>query len=264
MLLFYFLPFSLFFFKKEKPKKNFSRVLHILTYSSLQSPLGAGPLLASRFEERCQCKVRFINGGSANILIEVLTQNPQEKFDILMGIDQFGLTKARKQFSWLSLNFDDVDWQKDLKGFVWEDFLPYDWSPMTFIYNENNFPKVSWDSLESLTQGGLKRKISLQNPRLSSVGLQFLFWIHSVYGRQGMFTFFDRIKPNIRSISPSWTSSYGLFSKGKKPNYFYLFNVPLVSLERREAKNNLKPWFFQSILGKLNMRPFLKIARSVI
>ncbi|MBR7064502.1 MAG: thiamine ABC transporter substrate-binding protein, partial [Treponema sp.] len=54
------------------------------------------------------------------------------------------------------------------------------------------------------------------DPRTSTPGLGFLSWTVAAFGSEYE-TFWKNLKPSILSMAPSWSSGYGLFTKGEAP-----------------------------------------------
>jgi thiamine transport system substrate-binding protein len=84
---------------------------------------------------------------------------------------------------------------------------------MTFIYrsatNSEFKPPVNFrDLLDKRFVG----QIALQDPHLSSAGLQFLNWVQTTQSSKTE-EFLRALAPNVANVAPSWSFSYGLFKK---------------------------------------------------
>ena len=71
-------------------------------------------------------------------------------------------------------------------------------------------------SLEDLLKPDYRKKIILEDPRTSSPGLGFLLWTIAVYG-ENYLAYWERLMPNILTITEGWDSAYGLFTSGEAP-----------------------------------------------
>lgn len=213
---------SLIFLKWVLVGKNLERgmfdekELRVLSYSTFVSSSGPAPELIGEFERRCRCKVKVINAGDAGLLLERLKMT-QEKaaFDLVIGFDQFWASKAKESFSWVSPNFTEEERGQFVKEVASEDlldFVPFDYAPLTFIYRKGAV-KEPPSALKDFLDPKFKSSLSLQDPRSSSPGLQFLSWIERTQSEPKVYL--KNLTPSVHSVSPSWALSYGLFKKGQ-------------------------------------------------
>ena len=94
-------------------------------------------------------------------------------------------------------------------------FTPYDYSYFTLIWNsESDLPAPQ--SLEDLTKDIYRKKIILMNPKTSTPGLGFVSWALAVY-QDNFESYWERLKPSILTMAPSWSTGYGLFTNGEAP-----------------------------------------------
>lgn len=196
--------------------------LRILSYSTFVSSTGPAPELVNEFEERCRCKVEFVTAGDAGLLLErlKLTQE-QAQFDLVIGMDQFGAARAMEEWEWLLpevLEAGKIQFAKVIQSSELPFFVPFDYAPMTFIYRKNEVPQPP-QVLKDFLDSRFKSSLSLQDPRSSSPGLQFLAWIQQTQGERTE-KFLEELRPSIHSVSPSWALSYGLFKKGQSKFVF--------------------------------------------
>lgn len=191
------------------------RKLRILSYSTFVSSSGPAPELVREFEKRCQCKVEFVTAGDAGLLLERLKLTQERSgFDLVIGLDQFWASKALEEWKWQSplvLDESKVRFVSEIKNPELSSFVPFDYSPMTFIYRKDEVSKPP-QSLSDLLEPRFKSALSLQDPRSSSPGLQFLAWVQQIKGEETE-EFLKHLRPSVHSVSPSWALSYGLFKK---------------------------------------------------
>jgi thiamine transport system substrate-binding protein len=194
---------------RNLPHEQFAeKKLRLLSYSTFVSNFGPGPELISSFQKSCGCKVDVTTVRDAGLLLERLRM---ARFDVVVGLDQLMLADARQGFAWRSLEIEDVDWQKVPGAMADSEFIPFDWSPMAFIYKKDGRPVPA--TLDDLLKPEFKGQISVQDPRASSPGLQFVNWIGAIKGDKAG-EYFAALEPNLHSVAPSWSFSYGLFKKG--------------------------------------------------
>lgn len=209
--------------------------LRIMSYSSFIQKWGAGPEVAERFTKETGIPVHWINAGNAGLLIERLKfKRSSDKPDLVIGFDQFSIHEARKAFKWLDVRGSLLNRKKSLLPFgsKMHDFLAYDWGPMTFVYRKGDLSPPQ--SLKDLSDGKYRNKIILQDPRMSSPGLQFLFWVLSEMGEERGFKFLKEMKDSIQIMSPSWSSSYSLFKMQDSSLVFSYFTSPYYHMLEEE------------------------------
>jgi thiamine transport system substrate-binding protein len=175
-----------------------SSSLRVLTYASLMQSWGPGPEIAARFEKETGVPVEFIDAGDAGLLLRKLELFPA---DVVLGMDQFMVAQVSPK-NWKTL---------DATGALNDRFVPYDHAPMTFIYRTGEIEPPH--SLDDLLAPRFKNAIALEDPRTSSPGFLFLIWVLDEKGEDEGFRFLEKLKPNIQSISPSWSTAYGIFTK---------------------------------------------------
>ena len=199
--------------------------LRVLTYKSFGSSLGAGASLAKAFRKTCNCKIELVTTPEAGTLIQRLNLKKDESFDVVVGFDQTTVGELNPR-DWERISTSDVSFDPRIKGQVHDTFVPYDWSPMAFIYKDSTLDQeTAKQGLQALTDKSLKESIALQDPRTSSPGLQLLFWSF-LKNSSSPLEFYQSLQANIKTIAPSWSASYGLFQKGQaKVAFSYLSSL---------------------------------------
>jgi len=206
-ILFLTLLLATFLFYKQSEKTQ--KILRVYTYSSFNSEYGPGSELSDLFKKLTGYKIEYISSDSALTMFR-LFKNDTKKVDVFIGVDQFTKEKALKDVSWkkASIRFDK-SFYNIFKIDASSKLIPFNWSPMTFIYKKSTTaPPMGWQNILDK-----KISISIPDPRTSSPGNVYLFWLYS--------SFKDRFIAATSSLSehstwsPSWTTSYGLFTKGK-------------------------------------------------
>ncbi len=219
-----------FLIRDQKP------VLKVFTYSSFASKWGPGPVLKEIFEKKCSCKVEFVEGADSAIILQRLKIEGQKLgADLVIGFDQYDLQKALIELNWRSMDFSDLDIDNQVKGALKNEFFaPYDWGVLSFIARKgDNLPATI--SLDDLLKTEYSRKIALQDPRTSSVGLQFVMWVLKTKGQEEGFKYIGRMMQQAHSFSPSWSTSYGLFKSKQADLVFSYITSPLY--HQLEEKN---------------------------
>lgn len=199
---------------KKIPHEQFQeKKLRVLTYSSFAGVAGPGGQLIAEFKNRCQCKVELLTAGDAGLIVErtKLLEAASQPVDVVLGIDQMALESA-KPLQFKKLKVDTSDFFAIPAGHLEEQFVPFDWSLMSFVYRKSEIKPPS--QFSDLSKPEFRGKIALQDPRSSSPGLQFLQWVRGTQGPKAQ-EFLRSFKNNVASVSPSWSFSYGLFKKGQ-------------------------------------------------
>lgn len=200
------------YLSKNLPRQDFEfKKIRILTYSTFVGAGGPGSELLQQFKAKTNCNIEVVTAGDAGLLLERLKlAEAGAPFDIVIGVDQMLLAHAEQQFKWREMFFGNSGRQPVLSEYTSKFFVPYDWSPMTFVFRKGDFPVPA--KLDDLLKPEFKKQFALQDPRSSSPGLQFYNWIKAVKGDEAA-AFLEKFKENVHSVSPSWSFAYGLFKK---------------------------------------------------
>lgn len=93
---------------------------------------------------------------------------------------------------------------------------PFDWGHIVLNYDSERLanPPQTW---EELTDPRLRDSIILMNPATSSPGRNFLLLTIAVHGEDGYLEYWERLKPNILTITSGWSEGYGLYTQGEAP-----------------------------------------------
>ena len=218
-----FLPYIVF--EQEYPDDK--NVLKVLTYSSFIQAWGPGPTVASLFQEETGIKIQWINAGNAGLILERLKfKSKFDQPDVVLGFDQFSILEARMLMKWQDVHELQDDIGKNIlpEGSFFHDFIAYDWGPMAFVYRDGEVKMPS--SLDDLLSSDYKNSIILQDPRMSSPGLQFLFWILHEKGEEEAYRYLEQLKSSIKVMTPSWSSSYSIFQVEKPSIVFSYMTSP--------------------------------------
>lgn len=215
----------------EKP------VVRIFGYSSFTGTYGPGPRLKEIFEKTCNCRVEFIEGSDSGVLLQRLRiEGESLGADLVIGFDQFDLQKALAQEKWQKLSFAGLDLEPEVKSLIKNEyFVPYDWGLFSFMGRKS----VVTDpprSLDDLLEPRFDGRIALQDPRTSSPGLQFLWWVVKSKGEDEGFRYLGQLLKRVHSVSPSWSTSLGLFNRKQADLLFTYTTSPLYyHLEEKDA-----------------------------
>lgn len=203
-------------------------VVRVFGYSSFTGRFGPGPRLKDVFEKNCKCRIEFIEGSDSGILLQRLKiEGESLGADLIIGLDQFDLEKALKEQRWRKLNVGDLDVYEPVRSTLSNGyFIPFDWGIMAFVARKGELGHMP-ATLDDLLSSELTRKISLEDPRTSSPGMEFLYWIIHSKGEEEGFNFLKKMMEQAHSFAPSWSTAYGLFTKKQTKLAFSYLTSPL-------------------------------------
>lgn len=221
------------FYSKKTDEALQSRnlpVLRVFGYSSFTSSYGPGPSLKLEFEKFCNCRVEFIEGSDSGILLQRLKiEGESLGADLVLGLDQFDLSKAQSEFPWKTMKVDIETFDRQVRPAMTNPaFIPYDWGVLSFVSRKNlaSVPK----QLDDLLRPEWKGRFALQDPRTSSPGFQFVMWVLHAKGYDEGFRFLGQLIKQAHGVSGSWSQSYGLFQKAQVDLVFSYTTSPMYHL----------------------------------
>ncbi len=199
--------------KDESPKNE----VVVYTYDSFVNEWGPGEALTKAFNQKTGLKLSLISvGDGLKIIAKAEAEKASPFADAVVGIDNNTAEAAFKKDILVPYKpagydklFPEVLMDKDAS------LVPYDYGVISFIWDSEsgtNAPK----SLEDLTKPEYEKKLILMNPKTSVPGLAFALWVKTVYGDNAA-SYWERLKPSILTMSPSWSTGYGLFTQGEAP-----------------------------------------------
>lgn len=221
---------ALFFKEKRDPSRDQRPVVRIFGPSSFISQWGPGPWLKQAFEKSCDCRLEYIDGADSTILFQRLKSESKTGADLVVGLDQFDLEQAASLFEWKTINLPTIEFDEAVKpAQANTPFVPYDWGVLAFVMRQSQLTQLP-RNLDDLLAPAWKGQISIQDPRTSTPGMQFLFWLIQVKGEEAAFEFLKAFNKQVKAYSVSWSSAYGLFTRGQAKTAFSYVTSPLFHL----------------------------------
>ncbi|MBC7743060.1 MAG: thiamine ABC transporter substrate-binding protein [Bdellovibrionaceae bacterium] len=239
---------SFFYFNKEdKVNVVEDRTIRIYASASFVAKWGPGPALKELFEKQNIFKVEFIESPDVAMTLQKLNFEKQNaSADLILGLDQFDIARSAAKIEWRTLPALSDDMISEVAGALksQNQFMPYDWAPMTFVGRQDL--KVQIDQLDDLLKPELKGRIALQDPRTSSPGLQLLIWIFETKPTEQAIVYLKALMKQAHSFSAGWSGAYGLFKNKQADLVFSYVTSPIyhvveehdssfVSIEMKEA-----------------------------
>lgn len=198
--------------------------LVVYTYDSFAS--GPAQAIKDGFEALYpDVEVVFLAPGSAGEtlarLIAELTAGGTDA-DVFIGISDTQLPRAIDHGVFMPLDrsllpnlasvpsaidFDDT-------GHV----VPFDHGYITIIYDSRVMSAGDLpQTLEDLTHPRFRHQLIAIDPRTSSVGHAFLMWTIAEYGDPGYLDYWERLAPNLLTVSGGWSAAYSQYEAGEAP-----------------------------------------------
>lgn len=209
---------SLFAAPKNK-KKAAAKEITVYTYDSFISEWGPGPEIARLFTEKTGIKVNYVDcGDGAQILSKAITEKGKPQSDVILGLDNNLVMKARSEG--ILKAYKPAGSENIISGLEEElggDWIltPYDFSHFAMIFDSES--KISAPkSLKDLIKKEYEGKVILMDPRTSTPGIGFVAWTLAVFGDDYQ-EYWKGLSKSILTMSPGWSSGYGLFTKGEAP-----------------------------------------------
>ncbi len=190
---------------QEKPE------LVIYTYESFVSEWGPGPAIAARFEETCDCKVRFVGAGDgAALLGRLRLEGARSPADIVLGLDTNLTAEATATGLFVPHGLEAPELSLPV---AWDDpvFLPYDWSYFAFVYDKDRLAEPP-SSFEDLIASDVS--VVIHDPRSSTPGLGLMLWVKTAYGDRAP-EIWEGLRERVVTVTPGWSEAYGLFLNGE-------------------------------------------------
>ena len=213
-------------------KKPVRKHLKVMTYPSFLSPYGPARALQEHFESFCECSIRWVKVEDSTLIPQrLLLRKDGMGVDVVIGLDQITFRASLKDIQWRDIDVSDIKLIPTASKWIYKGAVPISWSPLTFIGRENPLPA----QLRGFLKNQFERKISMPQPQTSSLGLQFYFWIFSLFPKENAALFLNQWKKQLYTLSHSWSASYGLFQRGLA-DISFSFQTSLMYHEIEEKK----------------------------
>ncbi len=96
--------------------------------------------------------------------------------------------------------------------------VPFDHGYVTIIYDSRVLSGSELpETLEDLVDPRFRGKLIAIDPRTSSVGHAFLMWTIAEFGDPGYLAFWEKLAPNLLTITGGWSAAYSHYEAGEAP-----------------------------------------------
>ena len=215
--------------------------LTIYTYDSFASKDSLGIRLKTLFEKQSGKKLNFtLFPSSGEALNQIVLEGKQTAADVIIGVDQNLLSKAS-----LSSHFEKLNekWWKEIPGELDFDpthtFLPFDYGYLAFVYDSQRTGEVPKTTLQDFSgKGAWKKRVVIEDPRTSSLGLSFLVSTMALYGSKWG-EFWKGFSGQLIAVVPSWSGAYGIFLKKEADFVLSYTTSPAYHIEK-EGNHKIK------------------------
>ncbi|MFW6313033.1 MAG: thiamine ABC transporter substrate-binding protein [Spirochaetota bacterium] len=181
---------------------SFPETLETMIFEHFESEYGVEPTL-ERFQD---------TGGVYN---ELWLERDDPRVDVVIGLDNTYVGRALEADLFEAYRPAGADALRE-NVIVDPEFrlTPFDWGHIVLNYDSQELPDppTSW---EGLLDPRLRESIVLMNPATSSPGRNFLLLTIAVHGEDGYLEYWERLKPNILTITSGWSDGYGLYTQGE-------------------------------------------------
>ncbi len=223
-----------------------STSLRVYTYDSLTGKNSFGEFLAESFLKKTGTKVEFISFGTAGeALNQILIEGPKTKADLVMGVDELLFLRVQKKQLFEEVESASLKNLESpfIKNRLDPSFVPFDYGFLAFVFDSSTTTLPSPIRLSTFSKWlTSKQKIALQDPRTSSLGLEFLVWTYESLGNQAK-DFWKGISPFVLTFSPGWSGAYELFLK-KQVDFVLSYTTSPAYHSMREGKKNITSLLF--------------------
>jgi thiamine transport system substrate-binding protein len=227
---------ALAFKQSQEAKKSEIPTLRVYASSSFIAQWGPGPWLKQAFEKNCNCHVEYFDGADSTLLLQRLKSDVDGGVDVALSFDQFDLEHAENITEWKHIDIPINNFVDRVKEKAKEsELVPYEWGVMAFVARNSEIKELP-KSVDDFLRPEWKSQVVIEDPRTSSPGAQFLFWLIALKGEDAAFDFLKKLNNQVHSYPPNWSSAYGLFQKGQVKSVFSYVTSPIY--HKVEEKNN--------------------------
>lgn len=195
----------------------------VYTYSSFAS-YGAADVVSKAFERATGATVQFVATGDSRAMLSKLiaerAASGEAQADAFVGVEINDTANVNGLF--VPLTESDVpnlnSVPKRLRFDPTGSLIPYEHGYITLVYDTRYLkPSDAPASFQDLLAPKYRKSLIVEDPRTSSPGLSFLLWTVSHFGDSGFVAFWQKLMPNILTITSSWDNAFNLLSQGEAP-----------------------------------------------
>ncbi|WP_408605741.1 thiamine ABC transporter substrate binding subunit [Candidatus Tachikawaea gelatinosa] len=229
--------------------------------NSFTNNFGPGLEIKEKFEQKYKCKINYISlKDSFAILNRLRLEGKNNTADIVIGLDQNLMKLAEKTGLFMK---HDVDIKKINLPILWNNpiFMPFEYGCITFIYDKNKL-KTPPKSLKDLVENKKIGNIIYENPRTSSLGFSFVYWIKKIYAHDSI-NVWKKLSKKTITITRTWSDAYVLFLKGEADLVLSYTTSPIYHIMKENKKNYVACIFPEGHVLKVSVVAQLKNSKNL-
>ncbi len=208
----------------------------LLIYSYDAFPKSLEDAIIGHFEENFEVTPelrRFQDTGE--LYNQVYLEREDPTADVVIGLDNTYVGRALDADLFQAYEPEGADaLRTDLVLDQSFRLTPFDWGHIVLNYDSEALPNppLTW---EELLDPRLRESIILMNPATSSPGRNFLLLTIEQFGEDGYLDFWQRLEPNILTITAGWSEGYGLYTQGEAPIVLSYESSPAYHIEYEDT-----------------------------
>jgi thiamine transport system substrate-binding protein len=212
--------------------------LVVYTEDSFLAPGGMGPVLKEKFEKHSGQKIHYVAFGSVGeALNQIAIEGSGTRADVLLGIDESLASRAKELglFAPLPSNV----WSEIPENLCFDSshvIAPFDYGYLSFVYDSERTPvPASLTLAQFAAQPSFHKKVVIEDPRTSSLGMSFLTWSHLALSGDSFKKFWKDLNESLLTIAPGWTGAFALFNKKEADLVLSYTTSPAYYLQKKKT-----------------------------
>ena len=124
-------------------------------------------------------------------------------------------------------------------------FLPFDYGYVAPVYDSRRITRIPASlSLRAFAkEGSFRKKLVIEDPRTSSLGLAFLIWTHALFDESECAGFWKDLWNQIVTVAPGWSGAYALFLK-KEADFVISYTTSPAYHREKESDDHFRAIIF--------------------
>ena len=235
--------------------------MHIYTYDSFPDVLEEYIRENLESDSLTVKVIRFEDTGG--LMAQILLEKDAPKADVVIGLDNTYLSRVFDED--LFLAYKPAGLSLVHEGLLVDPeyrLVPFDYGSITLNYDSELLPDPP-SSWEELLDPAYKGKIIVMNPTTASPGRNFLLFTIVEFGEDGYLDYWERLKPNILTVTAGWSEGYGLYTQGEAPIVLSYDTSPAYHMHFEETDRYKNLIFDGRAYAQIEVAGILKETRNL-
>lgn len=187
----------------------------VYAYDSFAGKGSLGAWLSAALEKKTGIKTKVVSFGSAGeALNQVAVEGAATKADVVVGIDDSLLARARELDAFDSLAAEAGPIAPELRFDAELKVLPFDYGYLSVVYDRRRVEPPAGLSLRDFARDPrFRKKLAIEDPRTSSLGRSLLLWTRCLAEGAEWAALWTDLAKQTMAVAPGWSAAYGLFLK---------------------------------------------------